>query len=721
MKNRIAKVPQIMQMENVECGAASLAMILAYYGKWVPLEQLRVDCGVSRDGAKMTNILKAARSYGLEAKGMRLNIDGLKKVAQLPCIVFWNFNHFLVVDGFKGNKVRLNDPARGELTIPVEEFEEGYTGIALIFRKTDAFEPGGEKPDPLAYASSRLKGMGKPVLFVMLAAAISSLAAVIYTSVGTVFLDSVLKKDELTARMPQWLMPVILIMLLVAVVSGTASVIKAVVLMKIRGKSAVVSSSRFFRHLLRLPIGFYEQRSVGDIQMRQNDNETIVYTLIGQLAPVLINAVMLVFYVAVMLKYSVLLTAVGIITVVLNALTAHYISEKRINVTRTLNSDSGKLYAATMGGIEMIETIKANGAENGFFTKWSGYQALVSNGNVKMMRINLYLGMIPEALTRIADIIVLVLGVLLIIRGQFTPGYLLSFTGLLSAFMDPVTRLIGLGQTVQEIQTDMARIEDVMRYPEDTEAAPESVPESMPKRLSGKLDLEHVSFGYSPLEPPLIEDISLHLEPGKWVALVGASGSGKSTVAKMITGLYPARSGEIRFDGIPIQDIPSRVLRGSVTMVDQNIATFYDTVADNITLWDKSIEDFELILACRDAEIHEEIAARPGSYQEMIQPGGGNFSGGQLQRMEIAHALASDPVILVMDEATSALDAQTEARVMQRIRERGIGCVVVAHRLSTIRDCDEIIVLDNGKVKERGTHQELMALDGLYAELIRSS
>ncbi|MBR6089365.1 MAG: ATP-binding cassette domain-containing protein [Anaerolineaceae bacterium] len=420
-------------------------------------------------------------------------------------------------------------------------------------------------------------------------------------------------------------------------------------------------------------------------------------------------------------KYSVLLTAVGVITVILNALTGHYISEKRVNVTRTLNADSGKLYAATMGGIEMIETIKATGAENGFFTKWSGYQALVSNGNVKMMRINLYLGMIPEALTRIADIIVLVLGILLIIRGKFTPGYLLSFTGLLSAFMDPVTRLIGLGQTVQEIQTDMARIEDVMLYPEDTKTAPESVPDNIPKRLSGKLDLEHVSFGYSPLEPPLIEDLSFHLEPGKWVALVGASGSGKSTVAKLITGLYPVRSGEIRFDGIPIQDIPSIVLRGSVTMVDQNMATFYDTVADNITLWDKSIEDFELILACRDAEIHEEIAARPGSYLEMVQPGGGNFSGGQLQRMEIAHALASDPVILVMDEATSALDAQTEARVIQRIRDRGIGCVVVAHRLSTIRDCDEIIVLDNGKVKERGTHEELMTLDGLYAELIRSS
>ena len=491
--------------------------------------------------------------------------------------------------------------------------------------------------------------------------------------------------------------------------------------MKIRGKSAVLSSSRFFRHLLRLPVGFYEQRSVGDLQMRQNDNETIVYTLIGQLAPVLISAVMLIFYLAVMLKYSVLLTAVGVITVTLNALTAHYISEKRVNVTRALTSDSGKLYAATMGGIEMIETIKATGAENGFFTKWSGYQALVSNSNVKMMRINLYLGLIPEALTRIADIFVLVLGIMLIIRGKFTPGYLLSFTGLLSAFMDPVTRIIGLGQTVQEIQTEMARIEDVMRYPEDADAAPESVPESMPKKLRGELDLDHVSFGYSPLDPPLIEDLSLHLEPGKWVALVGASGSGKSTVAKLITGLYPARSGEIRFDGIPIQDIPSWLLRGSVAMVDQNTVAFNDTVADNITLWDKSIEDFELIMACRDAEIHEEIAARPANYQEMIQPGGRNFSGGQLQRMEIAHALAVDPVILILDEATSALDAQTEARVIQRIRDRGIGCVVVAHRLSTIRDCDEIIVLDNGKVKERGTHQELMALDGAYAELIRSS
>ena len=725
MKNRIAKVPQIMQMETVECGAASLAMILAYYGRWVPLEQLRVDCGVSRDGAKITNILKAARSYGLEAQGMRLTLDSLKEKSDIyPCIVFWNFNHYVVVDGFKGNKFYLNDPARGQITLSAKEFEDGYTGIALLFKKTDAFVPGGEKPNMLAYARSRLKGMETAILFVMLTAAVSSIAAIFYTSMGTVFLDHILKKDPVTDGKVQWLIPLILIMLILALAAGIVSVVKAVNIVRIQGKTAVVSSSRFMRHLLHLPVGFYSQRSVGDLQMRQSDNETIVFTLINQLAPVIINSVMLILYLVIMLKYSILLTAVGVFTVVLNAFVARWISQKRLNVARTLSSNNGKLYAATVGGIEMIETVKAAGAENSFFTKWSGYQALVNNGKTQITYISEYLGLIPEALRQLASIAVLVIGILLIIRGEFTPGSLLAFTGFLTAFMEPVSQFIGLGQTIQEMQTQMERIEDVMRYPADVPEEPEEtdpVHERSAEKLRGELDLDNISFGYSPLEPPLIENLSLHLEPGKWVALVGGSGSGKSTVAKLITGLYPPRSGEIRFDGVPIKDIPAFILRSSVSMVDQDIVTFEDTIANNIKLWDRSIEDYEMILACRDAEIHSDIISRKNGYYSMVQPGGKNFSGGQLQRMEIAHALAEDPTILVLDEATSALDAQTEEHIIRCIRDRGISCVVVAHRLSTIRDCDEIIVLDNGKVAERGTHQELMKNNGAYAALVKNN
>ena len=719
MRRSIAKVPQIMQMEWVECGAACLAMILAYYGKWIPLEQVRIDCGVSRDGSKITNMLKAARAYGLEAKGMSIGLEGMGKQNLFPCIVFWNYNHFVVVDGYRGNKVWLNDPARGRIAVSRAEFEESYTGIALVFKPTDAFEPGGSKPDTVAYIKTRLKGMKSALLLVTLTAAVTSLAAILFTSSGTVFLDRIL-----TGYNAEWLLPLIVIMIVLAVIQGSIAIMNAVYLVKIQGKTAVVSSSRFMQHLLRLPVRFYAMRSAGDLQMRQIDNESIVYTMVVQLAPVMINSVMLILYLIIMINYSLLLTLVGICAVLLNVFVARYISQKRVNATRRLSANIGKMYGTTVSGIDMIETIQASGAENQFFSRWAGFQALVSNDRTHLAYINEYLGMIPNVLCQLANVLILMLGIKLIVQGDFTPGALMAFNGFLSAFMAPVTQLIGMGQTIQEATTQMERIEDVMRYPADVEESYEQgLPEGfdIQKKMLGKLELKDVSFGYAPLDEPLIENLSLTLEPGKWVALVGASGCGKSTIAKLITGLYPVRSGQIMLDGMPLEKIPKPMLHNSVMMVDQDMTTFDDTVVNNIKLWDRSIEDYEMIMACKDAEVHEDILARPGGYQAVIQPGGKNFSGGQLQRMEIAHALATDPTLLILDEATSALDAQTEEHVMRHIRERGISCVVIAHRLSTIRDCDEIIVLENGKVKERGSHQELMDMNGAYAALIRSN
>ena len=719
MSKKIVKVPHIMQMESVECGAACLAMILAYYGRWVPLEQVRTDCGVSRDGSKVTNILKAARSYGLEAKGMTISLEAMRKQGHFPCIVFWNFNHFVVVDGYRGNKVWLNDPARGHIAVSKAEFEDCYTGIALIFKLTDAFTPGGSKPDTVGYIRTRLKGMKSALLLVILTTAVTSLASILFTSSGTVFLDRILSGYN-----AEWLIPLISIMLILAVIQGSIAILNSIYMVKIQGKTAVVSSSRFMQHLLRLPVRFYSMRSTGDLQMRQADNESIVYTMVVQLAPVLINGIMLILYLLIMIKYSPMLTCVGVSAVLLNIFVARIISQKRINATRRLSANAGKMYAATVSGIDMIETIQASGAENQFFSRWAGYQALVTNDRTLLSYINEYLGMIPNALCQFANILVLVLGIRLIVQGDFTPGALLAFSGFLSSFMTPVSQLISLGQTVQEATTQMERIEDVMRYPEDVaEESEEDVPEGfdIQRKMSGKLEMKDVTFGYSPLDPPLIEGLSLTLEQGKWVALVGSSGCGKSTIAKLITGLYPAWSGDITLDGMPLGKIPKSVLHNSVMMVDQDMVSFDDTVANNIKLWDQSIEDFEMIMACRDAEVHDDILSRSGGYHVMVQPGGKNFSGGQLQRMEIAHALAADPTLLILDEATSALDAQTEERVISHIRDRGISCVVIAHRLSTIRDCDEIIVLDHGKVMERGTHQELMKLDGAYAALVRSN
>ena len=708
----VAKVPVVMQMEDLECGAASLTMILAYYRKWLPLEQVRADCGVSRDGSNARNVLKAARSYGLIAKGYRYEPEDLKKNGKFPCIIHWNFNHFLVLNGFRNDKAYLNDPAKGSYSVSMEEFDRSFTGICMMFEPDENFEPGGKPKSMLSFARKRLVGAGIAVAFLVLTSVISSLLGVIQPVFSRIFMDRLL-----TGQNPDWLYPFIFALALFSAVQIIIAWIQAVWSLKIDGKLAVTGSAVFMWKVPRMPMEFFSQRMAGDILQRQGSNAAIAGTLVNTFAPLALSAIMMVFYLVLMIRYSPLLTLVGLGSIVVNMLVARFISAKRVNITRVQMRDSGKLSSATVAGIAMIETIKASGAENGYFEKWSGYQASVNTQKVRFQRLNQYMGMIPGIVTEITNTAILALGIWLTMCGQFTAGMIMAFQGFMTSFSAPAQSLIAAGQTLQEMRTEMERVEDVMEYPMDEEA-PESDTQNTYDKLSGRLEMKHVTFGYSRLGEPLIEDFSMSLEPGSRVAFVGASGCGKSTISKLISGLYKPWSGEILFDGKPISAIDRSVFTGSLAVVDQDIILFEDTIANNIRLWDKSIEDFEVILAARDAKLHEDIMQREGGYQYKITEGGRDFSGGQRQRMEIARVLAQDPTIIILDEATSALDAKTEFEVVDSIHARGITCIVIAHRLSTVRDCDEIIVLDNGKVAERGTHEELYARGGAYTSLI---
>ena len=713
--NGVAKVPVVMQMEALECGAASLAMILAYYEKWIPLEEVRRDCGVSRDGSNARNILRAARSYGLSAKGYRYEPEALKKEGKFPCIIHWNFNHFVVLDGFKGNKAVLNDPAKGTYTVPMSDFDASFTGICLLFEPSEDFVPEGRQQSMISYAKKRLVGAGAAIAFVVLTTVISSLLGIITPAFSRIFLDRLL-----TGENPEWQTPFIVALAGISIVQLVVAWIQAVYSLRINGKLAMVGSTEFMWKILRMPMEFFSQRMAGDIQGRQSSNALIAGQLVNTFAPLALDAVMMVFYLVVMIRYSFILTLIGLVSVIINLILSNIISKKRINITRVQMRDAGKLAGTTVAGIEMIETIKASGAENGFFEKWAGYQASVNASSVKFQRMNQILGLLPTLVSSLCGTAVLMTGVFLAMRGEFTVGMIMAFQGFLSSFVSPAMTFVSAGQTLQEMRTDMERIEDIMKYPTDTVFESDKNDDKTAEydKLSGNIEVKNVTFGYSRLAEPLIKDFSMTLKSGSRVALVGSSGCGKSTISKLISGLYTPWSGEILFDGKPVSEIDRSVFTGSIAVVDQDIILFEDTIANNIKMWDNSIEDFEMIMAARDAQLHEDIMQRDGGYQYRITEGGKDFSGGQRQRMEIARVLAQDPTIIILDEATSALDAKTEYDVVKSIKDRGITCIVVAHRLSTIRDCDEIIVLDGGNVVERGTHDELMKDGGAYTQLV---
>ena len=708
----VANTPLIMQLEALECGAASLTMVMAYYGKWVALEQVRVDCGVSRNGSNAKNILRAARKYGFKTKGYAYSTQKLRERGKFPGIIHWGGGHFVVINGFRGNKAIINDPAKGVVKVDLETFDKIFTGVYLEILPDEGFEPGGKRKSIFAFAKKRLIGAAPLIAFFAITTIVFYLIGIINPVVNQVFVDYLLGGNN-----PDWLLPFIFICAGVGFLQIIVTLVQSLYQYKIRGKLDLAGSATYMWRILRMPIEFFSQRMVGDLQSRQSENASIAETLVNVFAPLLFNTIMLVFYLTVMIAKSWILTLVGVATVVLNAFVSFYVSKLRVNITRVQSRDRARLNGLTTKGIQMIETIKSNGAEASYFSTWSEAQDNVVAQRMKIAKTNAITGLIPAFAAMIANYSILILGVYYTMKGEFTVGSILAFQGLLSSFMSPAMTIITSGQTLQEMRTSMERVDDVLEYPLDPNVMRE-IPMEEVSKIRGSLVLKNVTFGYSRLDAPVLSDFNLEIKQGQKVAIVGSTGSGKSTLSKLISGLYNPWSGEITFNGKKIEEIDHEIFTSSIAVVDQDITLYEDTISNNIKMWDQSIENYEVIMACNDAQIHKAIMAREGQYNAPVLEGGKNFSGGERQRIEIARSLAADPSIIILDEATSALDAKTEFEVVKAIKARGITTIVIAHRLSTIRDADLIVVLERGHIVEQGTHDALMALKGSYYNLV---
>ena len=717
-KQRVT-TPIFLQMHASECGAACLGSVLAFFGRWVPLTELRERCEVSRDGSSAASIARAARHYGLECNGLSLRADQLRMLP-LPVILFWQFSHFVVLEGFDGRNFYLNDPATGRRRLSAEEFSKGFSGIALRFQRGAEFSPGGEQPSLFAQLRGVLAGSWSVLTGVLACAFMLALLPLIVPVSLGVFVDEVL------ARHGRW-GGLVAALLGGGILVYVLSLLKHRFLKRLAVRISVTGYDRGLSRLLRLPVAFFEHRLVGDLTDRVSSIDRIAKNLTEEFLVLLIDMAMSAVLVVAMLAYDVRLTLVVLLLAVLHGLLAHFLGAVRAVRSQAMRREQGLLIGVGMQMLSHADNLRMTGADDRFFARWSGQQARELHARQLYSELGAVNSALPGLIAALRAAAILAIGGSLVIAGELTLGSLVAFYILAEMFLAPIGRFLEFADKRQALETDLQRLEDVSRTEEDSvfrrrSPASESIRTLGGRlQLTGRLELRNVTFGYNRSRRPLIEDFSLTVEPGQRVAVVGPSGSGKSTLARLVSGICEPWSGDILFDGHRRDEVPEEVLRRSISMVDQEAVLFSATLRDNITLWNPAVPDEVIGAATRDACIHDEILLRPRGYATLVEEGGVNFSGGQRQRLEIARALVGNPTVLVLDEATSALDAATEEAVDDALRRRGVTCLIVAHRLSTVRDCDEIVVLDQGAEVQRGAHDDLIAdRDGMYYKLVKS-
>lgn len=710
----MVRTPIVQQMERTECGAACLGIVLGYFGRWVGLDQLRIDCGVSRDGSRAGNMVRAADLYGLQTEGHRVPAAETRSLPG-PFVAFWGGNHFVVVETASRAHVRINDPAIGRRRLTWAEFERGYAGVVLTFTKGPSFATGGAKPSVMAALAARLRGSGRVLAFVMLASAALAIPGILAPNFTKLFTDYYLQR-----KYDDWLEPILLAMAGAALIQGFITWMQQTSLLRMEVRIAVSGCAAMMRRLVRLPISFFGQRSPSELAVRATQPESLAQLIGGNLGTAALGLPSIVFFGAVMIMFDPVLASVSIgialIDMAALALTARTLAERN----QAVMIQQTRMTAAGAGGLRMIAEYKSSGSESLLFDRIAGLKARQENLNAGFVKARYALLAVPVAVQGLSMAALLTVGGLRVMSGGITEGVLLAFQALVSSFVGPFSQLVSMGQQLQNARSYATQIDDALHQPESPEfaASPAIPPARSLAQTVGALDMTGLTFGYARLEAPLLRSFDLSIAPGEWLAIVGRSGSGKSTLARLLSGMEHPWSGEVRMDGVPMDSMPRAVLRQALAVVDQSVVIFEGSIRDNIAMWDPTMSDEAIIGAAKLAGIHDFITSRPGGYEAKLTEDGANLSGGQRALIDLARAIAVRPSVLVLDEATAALDAVTEAEVMENLRQLGCTVVVIAHRLSTVRDAGRIVAMDAGRIVESGTHDQLMRQRGLYHDLV---